>query len=156
MADFRLRALDPAPFAALFGLDDAALRSHRARWVAVDSHPGYPCRVSLEDALPGERVLLVQHTHHAVEGPYRAAGPIYLRPQAQPAQPPVNSLPASLLRRTLSLRGYDAAGSMVATALVEGHAAAAAIGSLLDDPQVATLHVHNARAGCFACAVERA
>lgn len=156
MADFRLTALDPLPYTPLFGLDADALRAHRARWVAVDSHPGYPCRVSLEDAQPGERVLLVQHTHHAVDGPYRSAGPIFLRPGAARAQPAMNTLPESLRRRTLSLRGYAADGAMVASALVDGREAAPAIAALLDDPAVATLHVHNAGAGCYACAAERA
>ena len=156
MANFRLIALDPLPYAPLFDLDADALRPHRARWVAVDSHPGYPCRVSLEDAQPGERVLLVQHTHHAVDGPYRSAGPIFLRPGAAVARPQTNTLPESLRRRPLSLRGYDTDGAMVATALVDGHEAAPVISGLLDNPAVATLHIHNARPGCFACAVERA
>lgn len=156
MADFRLRALDPTPYAPLFDLDDAALHARGARRIRVDSHPGYPCRVSLEDALPGERVLLVHHIHHAVDGPYRSAGPIFLRPGAAMAQPALNTLPQSLRRRPLSLRGYDAGGAMIATALVDGEAAGPAIADLLDNPAITTLHVHNARPGCFACAVERA
>ena len=156
MADFRLIALDPSRYAPLHALDDDALRVHRARWVTVDRHPGYPCRASLEDARPGERVLLLHHTHHAVDGPYRSAGPIFLRPGAAQAQPAMNTLPESLRRRTLSLRGYAADGAMVASALVDGSEAAPAIAALLDDPAVATVHVHNAGAGCYACAAERA
>ena len=156
MADFRLTALDPARYAPLFDLDGDALRPHHARWMEVDSHPGYPCRVSLEDAQPGERVLLVHHTHHAVDGPYRSAGPIFLRPGVAIARPAINALPESLRRRPLSLRGYDAKGAMITTALVDGHEAGPVIAGLLDNPAVATLHVHNARPGCFACAVERA
>ena len=59
--DFVIRGLDPAPFAPLFDLDDAALAARQAKRVTVASFPGYPDRISLDDAPVGEQVLLVNH-----------------------------------------------------------------------------------------------
>ena len=56
------------------GLNDKELASHQAKGVIVDEEPGYPCRVSLEDAKIGERVLLTGITmlnpHIELWGPY--------------------------------------------------------------------------------------
>ncbi|WP_331716765.1 DUF1203 domain-containing protein [Stenotrophomonas sp. MMGLT7] len=41
--------------------------------------PGFPCRVSLEEARVGEELLLLHHMHQPAHAPYRAAGPIYVR-----------------------------------------------------------------------------
>ena len=55
MHAYRIDGLIPEPFAALFALDDQALRAHGMRRVTADSPTGYPCRVSLDEAAPGER-----------------------------------------------------------------------------------------------------
>ena len=57
MSGFVLRGLDPAPFAPLFALDDDALEACDARRVVATSKPGFPCRVSLVDAEPGEALI---------------------------------------------------------------------------------------------------
>jgi hypothetical protein len=62
-------------FQPLFGLDDEALAAHGA--VRVTAGEGrYPCRVTLEDAAPGETLLLLNHRDHDVATPYR-----HLRPR---------------------------------------------------------------------------
>ena len=77
--DFRITGLHPAEFSHLVPLDDAALTRHRAVRRVCDSQPGFPCRVTLEDAVPGERVLLVNYEHLPVDSPYRASHAIYVR-----------------------------------------------------------------------------
>ena len=57
--DFRITGLDAREFAYLAGMSDEELARHRAVRSVCDSRPGFPCRVSLEDAEPGEEVLLV-------------------------------------------------------------------------------------------------
>src|SRR5439155_24235316 len=74
-ANFRVVALPRETFLPLFELDDEALREQGIRRSVVTESPGTPCRVSLEDALPGERVLLLPFVHHDVASPYRASGP---------------------------------------------------------------------------------
>ena len=57
--DIRIRGLDPAPFQPLFAADPATLAADLAVIRTVESSPGSPCRVTLEDAAPGETVALL-------------------------------------------------------------------------------------------------
>ena len=109
---FRISALAAETFAPLFALSDAELAGRGMRRVVADDHPGFPCRVSLEDAQPGESLILLSHLHHDVRGPYRAAGPIYVRERAATASPLPGEVPELVRRRLLSLRAYDAAGML--------------------------------------------
>lgn len=153
---FVIRGLAAGTFRPLFTLDDAALASRGVQRVVADADIGYPCRVSLADAVAGETLLLLPYLHHDVAGPYRASGPIYVR-QAAPVEPVVfrDEMPAVLSRRLLSLRAYDADGMMRGADVVEGRAAQPAIERMLEEGRIAYLHVHNARPGCFAARVDR-
>ena len=42
-------------FQPLFDLDDAALRARGIVRQVADAKPGFPCRITLQDAEPGER-----------------------------------------------------------------------------------------------------
>lgn len=153
---FRFRALAAEPFAALFDYSDAQLQTINARRMKVDAHPGFPCRVSLRDAVVGETVLLLPYAHHNVASPYRAAGPIFVRQHAHTAHPAVGEIPALLRERLLSIRAYDDDAMMVAAECNHGRDLEGVIATLFADERVRYLHVHNARPGCYACAVERA
>jgi hypothetical protein len=152
---FQVVALPARPFAALAALPAAVLEARGIRRVVADDKPGFPCRVSLEDAEPGESLWLMSHVHHDVSGPYRASGPIYVREQAVMAAPAPGELPAFLRHRLLSLRAYDAQGMLVDADVCDGTALESAVTRLFADPAVAYLHVHNARPGCYLCRIER-
>jgi hypothetical protein len=68
--EFRLVALPVEAFAHLFDRSDAELAAHGARRCIADAKPGFPCRVSLVDAEPGEPVLLLPFTHHDTPSPF--------------------------------------------------------------------------------------
>ena len=53
---FQISALNVGQFTHLFDLDDEALAKNGVERMVVDSNPGYPCRVSLQDAEIGETV----------------------------------------------------------------------------------------------------
>ncbi|MCE3004936.1 MAG: DUF1203 domain-containing protein [Xanthomonadaceae bacterium] len=146
-------ALDPATFAPLQALDEAALRQRGARRLTCETTPGMPCRVSLEDARPGERVLLLTHRHLDVDTPYRADGPIYVREGAVRAQLAPGEVPALLRLRLLSLRAYDAKGYLRDADAVEGRDLEPVLARLLAGPKVARVQVHYAKTGCYACEV---
>ena len=59
-------------------------------------------------------------------------------------------------RRLLSVRAYDAAGTMTDADVVEGTELEGTVTRLFADPAVAYLHLHNARPGCYSCRVDRA
>ena len=56
--NFRITPLDVRRFRHLFGQDADALARAGVKRMVADAKPGYPCRVSLEDAEIGESVLL--------------------------------------------------------------------------------------------------
>jgi hypothetical protein len=152
--NYQLRGLEPAPFEGLFDLDDEALEARGMRRMRSDKPVGYPCRVTLEDTPVGEEVLLLPFTHQDSRSPYRASGPIFVR-RGKPAARIVNALPPYLSLRPLSVRAYDAADEMVEAEVAEGAAAEPLIRAYLGRPDVAYLHVHFARRGCFACRIDR-
>jgi hypothetical protein len=152
---FQITALNADKFSHLFGLDDESLARHGARRMTVDVKPGYPCRVTLEDAEPGESVLLVNYEHLAVNTPYRSAHAVFVREGATTCPPITNRIPVQLTIRLLSIRAFDANGMMVDADVVHGEESEPLIRRLLDDPRVDFLHIHNAKPGCYAARVDR-
>ena len=155
-SDFQFVALPIENFSHLFSMNDAELESHGARRMSVDSHPGYPCRVSLMDAPIGERVILTPFRHHDVDSPYQSAGPIFVRENAQTANPQVNEIPAMFHHRLLSVRAYDDTAIMKNARVVEGKSLEETIRDFFVTEVVSYLHIHNAGPGCFNCMVRRA
>lgn len=144
------------PFAPFFALDDEQLRARGGKRYVADRQPGFPCRVSLMDATPGERVVLVPFTHQDSDSPYRASGPIFIRENAQSASVGLNEVTGLLRVRILSVRAYDADALMVDADVVDGRELESVIHRMFTDAGVTYLHVHFARPGCFACRVDRA
>lgn len=48
--NFKIKSIDDKEFSSLFNLDDLALEKMGAVRMIVDECPGFPCRVSLEEA----------------------------------------------------------------------------------------------------------
>ena len=149
-----IRGLPAQPFQPLFGLDDAALETRGMRRYVADG-PGYPCRISLEDAAPGESLILLPFNHLDADSPYRSAGPIFVRESARPQAAFHNMVPEQQRSRLLSVRAYDARGWMLDAEVDEGERLEALIERFFADARTAFLHVHNARRGCYACRVDR-
>ena len=156
MKAFPIHALPANTFAPLFALSCDELRARDIRSVVADDRPVYPCRVSLQDAIAGERLLLLPYDHHRVDTPYRASGPVYVREAATQALPAIDEVPALLRTRLLSLRAYDPRGMMVWADVVAGTEVEAAIAALFAIERSAYIHIHYAKPGCYACRVERA
>src|SRR5215207_6637084 len=155
-SDFQFVALPIENFSHLFSMTDAELQSHGASRVNVDSHPGYPCRVSLMDASVGERVILTPFRHHDVISPYQSAGPIFVRENAQTAKPHVNEIPVMFHHRLLSVRAYAETALMKTARVVGGGALEQTIRDFFTTGCISYLHIHNAGLGCFNCMVQRA
>ena len=80
--DYIVSGLPLAPFQPLFGLDESELSVRGIARMTADTKPGYPCRITLEDAEPGETLLLLNWRHLDTDSPYRSDGPIFLRESA--------------------------------------------------------------------------
>jgi hypothetical protein len=153
---FRFRGLPIGPFESLIGLSDDELSAKGMRRMVADEKPGFPCRVSLEDAEPGERLLLLPFEHQPAHSPYRAAGPIFVREIAKTTFDRTDELPPVLVGRMLSVRAYDTQGSMVDADVVDGAAVDPLLKRLFGRADTDYVHIHFARRGCYACRVARA
>ena len=152
---YRITGLDAAPFKPLFELSDEQLAQCNARRVTAARKPGFPCRVTLEDADVGEEVILLHHVSHDVDTPYRSAYAIYVREGARKAASFVDELPPVFKGRPLAFRGFDSEGMLRGALLAMPGEADAKIRELFEHPEVATIHAHNAAYGCFAAKIER-
>lgn len=153
---FRITGLPAEHFAPLFALSAAELARRDAVRVVADGRvPGYPCRISLTDAQPGDTLLLVNYEHHPVASPYRMRFAVFVR-DGEETYDAVGAVPEQLRRRMLAVRAFDARAMMVGWELADGRDLEAAIGRLFADPRAAYLHVHFAAPGCYAARVERA
>ena len=152
---FRIKGLSPEPFAPLYGLPDAELAARGILRYQVDKSPGFPDRIEMRDAAPGETVLLLNHVCQSANTPYRAAHAIFVREGATQAYDEVGVVPDVLRRRLLSLRAYDASGMMLDADVVEGADIEPTILRLFDNAAISYLHAHNAKRGCYAGLVLR-
>jgi hypothetical protein len=152
---FRFKGLHSEQFSDLIALSDAELEARGFRRMVADAKPGFPCRVSLEDAEPGERVLLINYEHQPAHSPYRATGPIFVRETALGVYDATN-VPPDLRPRLLSLRAYDKDGMIVEADVAEGTDVEAMLERLFARTDTAYVHIHYAKRGCYAMRVERA
>jgi hypothetical protein len=153
---FRITGLQPAPFVRLFGLDDEALARHDAKRYIADAKPGYPCRITLEDAEPGEALLLVPYAHQTSQTAYASKGPIFIRERHASRVEYRDEVPDQLRVRLISLRAYDKTGMMIDADVVDGKELQPLIERFLAHESVGYLHAHFARRGCYAALIERA
>ena len=153
---FQINALDPAPFAHLFSLSDEDLGKANISRMIVATKPGTPCRVSLADAEVGETVLLFNHLHQPANSPYRSCHAIFVRDGVKQAQPRIGDVPDVIRSRLISVRLFDNQDMMVDADVVAGPAVAESLDRAFAKPDVAYVHLHYAKAGCFAASVVRA
>src|SRR5262249_26217348 len=154
--NFRIVGLSAAQFEPLHSLNEKQLAAKGARRVPVDAKPGFPCRVSLEDAEIGEHVILLPFAHHDVDSPYRASGPIFVREKATEANLVPGEIPEVVSSRVMSVRAYNTKGMMLSGEVVAGRELEWRINELFANSKISYLHLHNAGAGCYSCRVERA
>jgi len=151
---YRITGIDPAPYRRLFGLSDEELADRGvARMTVTD--PTFPCRVSLTDRAIGEKVLLLNHVSHDVANPYRASHAIFITETEQEPAEYVDEVPPVFRLRTLSLRGFEKDGMMADAILTQPGEADAGIRKLFANPEIETIHAHNATRGCFAAKIMR-
>jgi hypothetical protein len=153
---FRILGLDPGPFRRLYGLTDEALAQHGARRVIADAAPGFPDRIELRDAEPGEALLLLNHMHQPADTPYRASHAIFVREGAERRYDEVGDIPVAMRVRPISLRAFDEKNHEMADAdLVHGQALQPVIERMLANRCVSYLQAHYAKRGCYAARIER-
>jgi hypothetical protein len=152
--NYMVRGISPDSFRPFFDLTDEDLTTKGIRRLIAEDDR-YPCRISLAHATKGEELLLLSYEHQTANSPYRAKGPIYVRKAANEAAQISNQLPEPFLIRLLSVRAYDKGDAIVEADVVEGNLAEALIISMLMRQEIAYIHVHYARRGCYARRIDR-
>ena len=93
---FRITGLDPIPFRPLYGLANIELARLGVKRCRVDAKPGFPDRVEMRDAEPGESMLLLNYVHQPADTPYKASHAIFVREGAERAYVGVDEAPECL------------------------------------------------------------
>jgi len=153
---FRITGLLPALFMPLYGLSEENLAERGIKRYIADSNQGYPDRIELRDAEPGESLLLLNYTHQPADTPYRASHAIFVREGANTAYDDIDLIPTALRIRPLSLRAFDANHMMLRADLTDGGEMETLIKTFLANPAVAYIHAHYAKRGCYAARIDRA
>ena len=155
MMSFKILGLPSEPFAHLYGLPDDELARRGATRYVADAKPGFPDRVELRDAEPGERVLLLNYEHQPAPTAFRASHAIFVLEGATRRYQEIDTIPDVFRTRTLSLRAFDGEGMMINATLTEGANAERDIEQVLRNRVVAYVHAHYAARGCYAARIER-
>jgi hypothetical protein len=153
---FIVTGLPVETFQPLFGLSDAELAAHGAVRRTAVAGDRFPCRITLEDAAPGETLLLLNFEHQAAATPYRSNYAIYVNEAAAETRRLAGELPPVLRGKRIALRGFDATGMLLEAELSLDDDVAQIVGRQFENPDVAYIHAHNAGAGCFAARIDRA
>lgn len=154
--NFQIFSLDNEQFSHLFGEEPQFLAEHGVQRVTVDDNPGYPCRVTLRDVDMGKTVLLMNYEHHPALSPCRSSHAIFIQEWAEQASIAKNEVPEMLRTRLISLRAFDASGTMVDADIADGGELEAMIDHMFISESVKYAHLHNARPGCYLARVQRA
>ncbi len=141
--------LEARQFEALKSLSTEDLAAKGVKRVRATAKPGFPCRISLEDAEPGEDVLLLNFESHAVDTPYRSSFAIYVRQAAERQARFENALPPVMQGRPIALRIFSADGMLIGADMGMDDELTEKIEAALKREGAAYLHAHNAMHGCF-------
>jgi hypothetical protein len=99
-------------------------------------------------------VLLVNYEHLPVDTPYRSRYAIYVR-RGEQTYDAIDKVPQQLRSRLLAVRAFDADHMLADAEVVDGRELEGSIIRLFANPRVGYLHIHYAKAGCYAARVDR-
>ena len=153
---FQISPLNAEQFDHLYSMSPEQLTAQNIIERTASNNTGFPCRVSLENAEVGEKLLLVNFEHLPVDSPYRSRHAVYVRRNAKTAHLESNQIPDGMLMNLFSVRGFDNDGIMLEADVCEGTQLETAINTAFANPAVEYLHLHYAKAGCYAARVDRA
>ena len=119
---------------------------------------GIPCRHCLSQVAAGEPYLILAYCPFPQLQPYAEVGPIFLHATPCEAYDDCATLPAIYRGgEPRILRGYNRNGRIIygTGKIVPPQEIAAYAAELLDDPDVAYVHVRSSTNNCFACRIDR-
>ncbi|TBW34406.1 DUF1203 domain-containing protein [Siculibacillus lacustris] len=151
----RITGLSPEPFRRLWNLPEAELARRDIRRVVARERPGYPDRIEMREAAPGETLLLLNHLYQPAASPYRGSPAIDVREGAEARYDRIGEVPEVMRTRLLSVRAFDAEAMIVDADVVDGRDLEPLIARLFENEATVYLHVHNAERGCCSGRIDR-
>ncbi len=156
MSRFACIAIDPT-IAERFratGIDD---RGNPVKRMTATADGGFPCRVCLTYARPGEEMLLGSYNLPKPLGLYWTPSPIFVH--AEPCTPYDGADEVVDIVRNnalVSVRAYDAEGMVLYDLgqVSDGIAVDAPLARAMADTRTSYVNIHTARPGCLLCRVE--
>ncbi|WP_339827278.1 DUF1203 domain-containing protein [uncultured Parasphingorhabdus sp.] len=152
---YQITGLSPDLAKPFEGASAEELSAMGAVTMIATSKPGFPCRVSLEDAEVGEELILFHYISHDVDSPYRNSNAIFARTGLTTAAQYTDVIPPVFHGRTLGMRGFGSDAMLKTAKLSFPGDADRSIRALFELDEVAYIDVHNAAHGCFVARVER-
>lgn len=118
---------------------------------------GYPCRHCLAPIAEGRPYLTLAYRPFPDLQPYAETGPIFLHAEECAAYQDNGTLPPIFESPDYIVRGYGQDDRIIygTGAVTETSRIAARAQELLDDDDIAYVHVRSARNNCFQCRIER-
>lgn len=153
---FHFNGLAPNQFAPLFELSDTDLAVQNIVKMTADTQPGFPCRVSLQEAQLNDTVLLLNFDHLDVASPYAARHAIFVAQSSRPTPLDVDAIPEVISNRLVSLRAFDQNDHIIDADVAEGSDARAVLERMFADPATCYVDTHAAKRGCFLARATRA
>ena len=152
---YQITGLSPDIAKPFQGATAEELSAMGAVRMTATSKPGFPCRISLEDAEVGEELILFHHTSHDVDSPYRSSYAIFARTGLAKAAKFTDAVPPVFKGRPLGMRAFGKDAMLKTAKLSLPGEADQSIRQLFELDEVAYIDVHNAAHGCFVARVER-
>jgi hypothetical protein len=104
----------------------------------------------------GEPMLLLNYQHQPAKSPYQASHAIFILEGATQTFKETNKIPKVLSARPQSLRAFDNSGMLLEADLAEGaQDLINLIRRQFQNQNVAYIHTHNAKQGCYSGLIER-
>ncbi len=152
---FQVVPLKEEDFAHLQGKTDEQLETLGVKAYIAEPGGGHPCRLTLEGARPGERVMLLNYEHLPARTPYQSKYAIFIREGVKEIIPARGMVPKMIEGRPISVRAFDKDHMLKQATVIDGIDAASCFEAMLASSEIDYLHMHFAAYGCYIATVER-
>lgn len=122
--------------------------------VVADSPGGFPCRLCLRYAQPGERMILFPYEAIPAGHPYSESGPIFVHAESCERYRATDEFPADF-REGRVMRAYNSNYDVIDAEIVNGCEPEAVIEKFLQKPETAFADARSVTCGCYTFRIQR-
>ena len=135
----------------------AQMRDDYGNDLATQDGEGAPCRVCLRYGKSGERVILFSYRPFEAPSLYQEVGPVFVHAHACRPHEAESEFPEDFVNRPLILRPYTAHHHIQSSQVIAAPGEAQTVAArLLENPEIAYVHVRSVSRGCYMFRIGRA